>query len=141
MVVDANKESLKKMCAVLYQLNVNKIFCASSAEEGMKICYELQKKGQFVQMLFCNANIVDISINDFIKDLNKINQGLISITYSKCIAPETHIVSMLKYGSMDYIEQTDNFEENVQKVFKRWGTVAKLQCDYGIKYGFSERAN
>lgn len=140
IVVDANKESLKSMCSALYKLKIEKLFCASSAKEGLKICADLRKKKRFISMLFCNVNIKDISLSDFIKRMNKENKGLISITYSKCDAPETHILNMLNYGSMDYIEQTEDFEENVKKVFERWGTVAKLECDYGLKYGFSEGA-
>ena len=139
MVADSEKDSLDKMCNSLSRLGIENLLCAISSAQGLHQSRQVADVGRAVSMLFCNPNLQGADVSDFIQMMTMTNTGLITITYSKCIRPEAHIMSLLEHNSMDHIEQNVNFEERVTTVTNRWLKAACLQFDYGQKYGFRKQ--
>lgn len=139
MVADSNEKSRNLMCDALEKVGLENLVCAFDSTHGLNLSIAQKKAGNTISLLFINTNFKGLHLSSFINQTTESHNGLIAITYSNCIQPEAHIMSMFNNGSFDHIEQNENFEQRVVTVTGRWVKAAKLQFDYGKKYDNSQR--
>lgn len=136
MVADSDPTSRKEMCTALEKLGLENLVCAENAVHGLDLACDLREKGVLVSMVFCNLEFNGMFVGDFLDAIGKKNPGVIPITYSKVISPESHIMAMFETGSLDHIEQNNRFEERTCVVVRRWLKAAQLQFEYSLRYGY-----
>jgi hypothetical protein len=135
MVADSDEKSRDLMCEALEKLGLTHLVCAATPVQAIEISSSLTEKEQCLSIVFWNENLQGMPIEDLIAWISRRHKGVIPVSYSKNIAPEAHVCSLLKNKVLDHVEQGDQFEVSLGIVVSRWTRAARLTFDHRSRYG------
>jgi DNA-binding response OmpR family regulator len=124
LVVDSDEDSLKEMCDILKGFGLNRMICASNAEEALEWLNPEQK--DHIDIIVTNNELSGMNGFTFIHQARELCPDKQILMYSNCKKPTAYLLA-LNIGATDYVDKDHNFKKNINKRLPFWLGIATAQ--------------